>query len=64
MLNIFYLAALIFLVLSLVANISNNFPHFPWDIYFDKWGISLYLPVISSIIISVVLSLLFKHVGV
>ena len=37
-----------------------NFPKIPGDIYFDKPNLKIYIPLTSSIILSVLLSLLFN----
>jgi len=49
-----------FILMSLVANIVPRFPHFPGDIYFDKIGIYIKIPLFSSLIISILLVLVFK----
>jgi len=58
--KIFWLLSLIFLVLGLVFNIMPNLPKIPGDIYINKPGLKIYIPFMSSIIISVLLTLFFN----
>jgi len=52
----------VFLVMSLVFNIMPKLPRFPWDVYINKFGFRIYIPVISSLILSVILALFFNFV--
>ena len=46
--------------MSLIVNIVPRFPNLPGDIYLDKIGIPIKIPLFSSIIISVLLILFGK----
>ena len=48
---------MIFLLTTLLFNLMPNFPRIPGDIYLDKGGFKIYIPWLSSIIISVVLTI-------
>lgn len=50
----------VFLVLTLVMNLNPRLPRFPWDMFVDKLGFSLYLPIITSIILTILLSMLLN----
>ena len=58
--KIFSLLGVIFLVLGLVFNIMPNLPRIPGDIYIDRPGIKIYIPWVSSIVISIILTLIFN----
>ncbi|EKD91024.1 MAG: hypothetical protein ACD_30C00051G0006 [uncultured bacterium] len=58
--RIFYLLALVFLLMGLVSNILPNWPKLPGDMYFDKGGFKIYIPFTSAIIISVILTLVLN----
>lgn len=60
----FLLLVVVFLVLTLLINLNTRLPRFPWDIFIDKFGFSLYLPVTTSIVSALVLSILFGMVGI
>ncbi|MDO8429283.1 MAG: DUF2905 family protein [Candidatus Daviesbacteria bacterium] len=53
-----YTLVLIFLLLGLMFNISPNFPKIPGDFYIDRGGFKIYIPWLSSIIISILLTIL------
>ncbi len=55
-----YLFVLTFLIMSLIVNIVPKFPHFPGDVDLGKIGISIKIPLFSSLIISVLLILFGK----
>ena len=53
----------IFLILAgIFANIAphTKFPLLPGDIYIQKEGFTLYFPIVSSILISIILTFLFN----
>lgn len=56
----FYLLAAVFLVLGLAYNFLGKFPRIPGDILIDKPGIRIYIPWVSSLVISIILALLFN----
>ena len=51
---------LIFFGLTILYNISPKWPRFPWDFDLSKVHIYIYLPIITSLILSVVVTILFK----
>ena len=59
--RIFSLLGVLFLVLGLLANLMPNFPKIPGDIYIDRPGIKIYIPWMSSLILSVILTLIYNY---
>lgn len=59
----FYILAAVFLFLGLFFNFlsTKGFPRIPGDIYIDRPGIKVYIPVTSAIIISVILTLILNY---
>ncbi len=47
----------IFLLLSLIFNIVPNLPKIPGDIYLNRPGIKIYIPWVSSLVLSVILTI-------
>ena len=60
MIRMLELLAIIFLILTMVMNITPNSPKFPWDINIDKLGIKVYIPIISSLVLSALISMAFN----
>ena len=58
--KMFALLGVIFLLLALLVNLGFKIPRIPGDIYIDRPGIKIYIPIVSSIIISIILTLLFN----
>ena len=58
--KLFLFLGLVFLVLGLLFNIMPKWPKIPGDIYIDRPGFKLYIPWLSSIVISVILTLIFN----
>ncbi len=59
--KILSLLGVVFLIMGLMWNISGwNLPKIPGDIDIDRWGIKIYIPVVSAIIISVILTIIFN----
>jgi len=56
--KIFSLTAVVILLMGLVWNLSPRLPRFPGDLIIDKFGFTIYIPVISGLAISVVLTIL------
>lgn len=54
------LLGVVFLLLSLLFNISPAWPRFPWDINIDRPGLKLYLPWATSLIIAIILTFLLN----
>lgn len=63
MIKLFSFFGLVFLILSLVYNIMPKFPRIPGDIYLDKFGFKIYIPWLSAVVISVILTLFFNFFG-
>lgn len=59
--KILSLLGIIFLVLGLVTNIMPNLPKIPGDIYINRPGLKIYIPWVSSIIISVILTIMWNY---
>ena len=58
--KIFTFLGVVFLVLGLIANIMPRFPRLPGDIYIDKPGIKIYIPFVSALVISAILTIYFN----
>lgn len=59
--KILSLFGVVFLLMGLMWNISGwNLPKIPGDIDIDRWGIKIYIPFVSALVASVVLTLLFN----
>ncbi|QQG43307.1 MAG: DUF2905 domain-containing protein [Candidatus Daviesbacteria bacterium] len=59
--KIFALLGILFLMISLLWNvIAPNLPKIPGDIYINRGGIKIYIPWLSSLILSAILTLLFN----
>lgn len=58
--KLFPFLGVIFLLLSLIFNIMPNLPKIPGDIYIDRPNLKIYIPWVSSIILSVILSIMFN----
>ncbi|OGE19830.1 hypothetical protein A3A14_02035 [Candidatus Daviesbacteria bacterium RIFCSPLOWO2_01_FULL_43_38] len=56
----FYTLAFVFLILGLILNLYPNLPRIPGDININKPGIKIYIPVVSSIIVSILLTFLLN----
>lgn len=52
-----------FVILEILTIVMPRFPKFPWDIYLRKPGFSIYLPVITALGVSVILSFLLNFYG-
>ena len=51
---------IVFLLLTLLFNINHRIPRIPGDIYFDKLGFGVYIPWLSTLIISIMLTIFFN----
>lgn len=58
--NAFYTLAFVFLIMGLVFNLYPNLPKIPGDINIDRPGLKIYIPVVSSIIAAIFLTLLLN----
>lgn len=56
----FTLLGLVFLILGLMFNLVGGLPKLPGDIYIDRGGFKVYIPWVSSLVISVILTLLLN----
>ena len=54
----FALTAATILVMGLVWNLNPRLPRFPGDVRLDKFGFTIYIPLISGLAISVILTIL------
>ena len=59
----FALTAATILVMGLVWNLSPRLPRFPWDLRLDKFGFTLYVPFISALIVSAILTMFLNFFG-
>lgn len=53
----------VFAVLTLVTNLDTKMPRFPWDVLVDKFGFRLYIPIITSIFLSIIFSIIIKQLN-
>ncbi|MBI4038230.1 DUF2905 domain-containing protein [Candidatus Daviesbacteria bacterium] len=58
--KILTLLGVVFLLLGLLWNLVGGLPKIPGDIYIDRPGVKVYIPWVSSIIISVILTMFFN----
>lgn len=58
--RLFTLVGVVFLLLGLIFNIMPNWPRLPGDIYIRKPGLTIYIPWLSSLIVSIILTLLLN----
>ena len=60
--NLFIFIGIILIIMEVIVNFLSlaNIPLFPGDIYLKRDNFTLYLPITSAIIISIVLSLIFN----
>ncbi|MBI2020706.1 DUF2905 domain-containing protein [Candidatus Daviesbacteria bacterium] len=58
--KLFSLLGIIFIILGLLFNIMPNWPKLPGDIYIDRPGLKIYIPWLSSLILSVIITLIFN----
>jgi len=58
--KLFLFLGLVFLILGLLFNIMPKWPRIPGDIYIDRPGLKVYIPWLSSLVISAILTLLFN----
>lgn len=56
----FSLIGIVFLLLGLLLNIMPNAPRIPGDIFIDRPNIRIYVPLTSSLVVSLLLTLLFN----
>lgn len=59
--RIFSLLGVLFLVLGLLSNLMPKFPKIPGDIYIDRPGVKIYIPWMSSLILSVIFTLIYNY---
>jgi len=64
--KIFIILGIAFVILGIFLNYGSKIPgirllgHLPGDIYIKKEQISFYFPLVSSIVVSIVLTLIFQ----
>lgn len=59
--RLFLFSGLVFLLLGLIFNIMPNLPKVPGDVYIDKPNIKIYIPWLSSLVVSVILTVIFNY---
>lgn len=47
-----------FAVLTVLMNMDPKIPRFPWDMIIDRFGFLIYLPLITSLVVAIVISIL------
>ncbi|MBI2011159.1 DUF2905 domain-containing protein [Candidatus Daviesbacteria bacterium] len=56
------LLALVFVIEVLLYNVVKpDLYKIPGDLYINKWGLRIYIPFVSTIVISIVLSILANY---
>ncbi len=58
--KLFSFLGIIFLVLGLFFNLMPNLPKIPGDIYIDRPGLKIYIPWVSSLVLSIILTLILN----
>lgn len=58
--KMFAFLGIVFLLLGLLFNLNPTLPKLPGDIYIDRPGLKIYIPWLSSLILSVILTLAFN----
>lgn len=58
--KLFSFLGIIFLLLSLIFNIMPNLPKIPGDIYIDRPNLKIYIPWVSSLVLSVILTIILN----
>jgi len=58
--KIFTLLGILFLLMGLVFNLMPNLPRIPGDIYIDRPGLKIHVPITSSVVLSVIVTLFFN----
>ncbi len=55
-----------FSILILGYNFNARWPRMPWDVSIDRFGFHIYIPIITSLVLSIALTILLRliHVGV
>jgi len=61
--NLFLFLGGIFILLGLIFNIFPKIPLLPGDIFIKKEGFNFYFPITTSIILSLILSLIWKIIS-
>ncbi len=56
------ITGLVFAVLTLIFNFIREPLHTPGDIYIDKVGIKFYIPVLSTIVVSVIITIILSMI--
>lgn len=59
--KIFSLLGTVFLILVLLFNLKPDLPKMPGDLYLNKAGFKIYIPWLSSLIISLLLTVLLNY---
>jgi hypothetical protein len=49
-----------FCILLLAFNFNQRWPRFKWDVTIDKFGFKVYIPIITSVAVAVLLTMLLK----
>ncbi len=57
-LKILSLTLAVFLMMTLIWNLDSKLPRFPWDPIVSKFGYLFYVPIITSVIASMIISIL------
>lgn len=53
----------VFLFYTVIANFETRVPRFGWDVTFDKFGFTIYIPITSSLILALMVLILGKNLG-
>jgi hypothetical protein len=58
--NGFFIFVGILAALTLIMNMDRRIPRFPWDLFFDRFGFSVYLPVTTSLVLAMLVMVLLS----
>lgn len=49
-----------FVILTLAFNFNQSWKRYPWDVTIDKFGFRMYIPIITSLGVAVLLTMLLR----
>lgn len=55
------LLALVFTLLALLFNLMPKWPKIPGDIYINRVGLKVYIPFVSALVISAIITIYFNY---
>lgn len=59
--KMFALLATVFTLLALIFNLMPKWPRIPGDINIDRPGLKIYIPFVSALVISAIITIYFNY---